>query len=89
LAALSDEALEEWRAHPVSVLVRQALLASLKEQREAASLAYWAGRPWPEQDRLALLRQESLVEDMFEASADDFKAMMDGSDGKHERVSPG
>lgn len=50
--------------------------------------AYWAGNPWPEPDRLALLREEALADDMFDASIDDFKAMMERG-SEYERDNPG
>ena len=86
LDRLSDEALAEWRLHPVSQMVLSCLRAQLQAQRASATAAWWEGRPWPEADRLSVLRLEALVEDMFEASADDFKAAMERmTDGRHER----
>lgn len=76
-SSLSSEDLEAWRVHPVSLEIKAALRASLEHQREAATEAWWAGRAWSEADRLALLRTETLFEDIFEASANDFnRALM-------------
>jgi len=76
LDSLSDAELERWREHPVTRIASQALRASIQMQRDSATASYWAGQPWPEADRKALLRLEAAWEDLFEASADDFKAMM-------------
>ena len=76
LDKLSDEALGEWRAHPVTELIRQSLAMSMALQTSAAEAAYWAGNPWPEPDRIALLRSKAQWEDVFEATAEDFRAMM-------------
>ena len=74
---LSDSKLQEWREHPVTLVLEAALRASVDRQRAAATSAFWAGSPWPEGERLSLLRMQSLVEDLFEASADDVKAAME------------
>lgn len=80
---LTEEALAEWRAHPVTMAVRDSLKWVLDRHREAATEAYWSGEPWPEAERLALLREQALWADLFEASADEFgmmKEMMDGAE---------
>ena len=86
LQALSDRDLDEWRNHPVSVLVRLGVKASIKAQSDMAMQAYWAGQPWPEQDRLALIRAEAHLDDMFESNADDFKQMMEMFNDQPERA---
>ena len=73
---LTQDDLEAWRAAPVGECIRKALQRSLAAQRQAAMEAYMAGRAWSEADRLALIRAEALLEDWWEASADDFKATM-------------
>ena len=79
---LSQDDLEAWRAIPVAECIRAAITRSLQAQQDMAQAAYWAGRPWSEADRLALIRAQALFEDWFEASADDFKAMMEQLDDK-------
>jgi hypothetical protein len=73
---LTDEALAEWRAHPVTEYVRAVLGKSLGFQREQCKAAAWAGTPWPEEKRLSLHRVLTLSEDMFEASAADFVTIL-------------
>ena len=74
---LTDDALEEWRAHPATEAVKAALGRSLSLQVEACKEAAWAGSPWPEADRLALHRAQAIVADIFEANAADFAAIME------------
>jgi hypothetical protein len=74
---LTDEALEEWRAHPVSEAVKDALGRSITLQIAACKEAAWAGTPWSDAERLALHRARTLFDDIFEASADDFGAIME------------
>ena len=76
-AVLSEEALAEWRAHPVSGAIREAFRAYHRRQIDQCKEAAWAGNPWPEADRLALRREIAALEDMFEADAADFVAMME------------
>jgi hypothetical protein len=81
-AQLSQETLEEWREHPVT----RAVLASLKRclAMEEASLthAYWTGGAVRDPQalevrRLAFRHKQDLVEDLSEASAEDFISMME------------
>jgi hypothetical protein len=74
---LTDEALEEWRAHPVSEAVKDALTRSITLQIAACKEAAWAGTPWPDAERLALHRVHTLFGDLFEADAADFAAIME------------
>lgn len=74
---MTPEALEEWRASPVTMEIRNSLRWVLDRKREAATNAYWDGRPWSEAERLALLREQGLWSDLFEASAEDFGMMME------------
>ena len=87
---LSDSELQEWRESPVTMALEAALRGSLDRQRAAAVSAYWAGSPWPEAERLSLLRAQSLVEDLFEASAVEVKAAMERMyDAEPKRDNPG
>lgn len=76
----SEADLEEWRQHPVSLFIKEALRESFRQQVGSAQQAYWAGNPWPEAERLALLRMQALSEDMFESSLDDLMAAMEQHD---------
>lgn len=80
LQDFSQEDLDEWRAATVGHTMRECLSASLRAQHKQALQAYWEGNPWPEAERLALRRAMVLVEDLFEASADDVKQMMEHFD---------
>jgi hypothetical protein len=77
LDALTPEHLAEWREHPVSVLVRECLRIRLEQQREAMTQAFWAGSPPSEEDRKAYLRKFDLWDDIFDADADRFNAVME------------
>ena len=70
---LSQELLAEWRQHPVTKVIRQALEVSLDQQKAALTQLYWAGQAASEADRLSLLRQEVFLEDLFEADAADIR----------------
>lgn len=74
---MTHEALEEWRANPVTMEIRDSLRWVLARKRDAATEAYWQGQPWTEAERLALLREQALFGDLFEASAEDFGMMME------------
>ena len=77
---LSEETLAEWRGSPATARVLAALRAQLDRKREVAQSAYWAGNPWPEAERLALLHSEQWLDDMMTASAADFEAVMESDD---------
>lgn len=63
-------------------LLRACLAAVHRRQRDLLTQAYWAGNPAPDSQRLALLREQALLEDLFESSAEDIKATMQVIDGK-------
>jgi hypothetical protein len=50
---LTDEALEDWRAHPVTEAVLEALDRFLLDQEEQCKAAAWEGHPWPDERRQA------------------------------------
>lgn len=62
--------------------VKAALLNSVEAQKAAVLAAYYAGNPYSEDERLALRRAEEWLDDLFEASALDFAAMMENDDGE-------
>lgn len=80
LSKLSEEALAEWREHPVSRLVAECLKRVLDAQKASAEASYWAGSQWSEPERLAYLRKVELWEDLFEADAEDFRNTMEMMD---------
>lgn len=50
--------------------------------------AYLAGEPWPEVERLALLRLIAWHDDLFTATYEDLRAVI-GEEDEHERDKPG
>jgi hypothetical protein len=74
---LTDDGLAEWRAQPVSELVRTAMGKILAAHKQNCMERAWAGNPWPEDERLGLLRTISMYEDIFEATADRFNEIME------------
>lgn len=88
LQTLSDSDLDEWRNHPVSVLVRSVVEASLNQQEAQCKAAYWAGKPWKEAEREALIRAKSHFNDIFDTPADDYRTMMEFYDDQPERDRP-
>lgn len=82
---LSAEDLEQWRASPVALQVKAALSRSLDIRRKAATEAYWSGKAWPEEQRLAVRLAEEMLDDWFTASADDFNEIMETTDGQPQR----
>jgi hypothetical protein len=74
---IDEDDLAEWRAHPVTSAILAFLDDALTMQKNDATTAYWKGRPWPEDERKALLRHATLVEGLAEASAADFTTMME------------
>ena len=73
---LTQDDLDEWRANPVTEAMKCALRRSLDRTREQMTAAYWAGRAVSEAERLALLREEALWDDLFQSSADDLNEAM-------------
>lgn len=88
LRPLSADELKEWLEHPVAGIVRSLLASTLSQQETAARAAYWAGKPVPEAQRLAIQLAQGLLEDWFEASAEDFNTMMEMMNAEPERDSP-
>ena len=83
-SAPSQEAVEEWREHPVTVALREALQRQHAAQKQALLQAYWQGNLPPESARISLHRMEAFLADFFEADADDLEAVMEQFD-EYER----
>ena len=75
-----QEDLDQWRVNPMTLLVVKGMRAVNLRKHQAASAAYWAGNPWPEADRLAILQAEQWLDEMMTASAADFTAAMETDD---------
>ena len=73
----SHEELDDWHSHPVTECLRDLLAAELRLRQHQAKEAYWAGRPWPKDRRLALREAEALLARLFRARADEWQAMRD------------
>lgn len=73
---MTDEDLAEWRSLPTTEAVRDAIRETLGREERALTEAYWSGHAVPEDRRLAFLRKRELWEDIFEGSAEDFRAAM-------------
>lgn len=54
-------------------------------QKSAALTAYWQDNPWPKADLKSLKRLEAMMEDLFEASLEDFQMMMEYIDDQSQR----
>lgn len=67
---------DEWREHPVTEALKAAIKAMLDRQQAAAEQAYWAGKAWPESERLALVRLAAWHEDFFETTLEEVKQVM-------------
>ena len=80
----SQAELDQWRDSDVGRSVRTVLFTLVDRQKEAMKAAYWAGRPYPEDARLAIGRVEEILEDWFEKPADAFVAVMEPDDGSSE-----
>jgi len=84
LRRFSAQELEEWQGNPVTVALKGLLDRMVKAQTQQCLNNYWAGKPWPEQDRLSLQRLEAWTEDFFEASIEDTNRMKELMD-EYER----
>ena len=75
-----SSSLEEWRGHPVTEVLREAMGKVLTQRKAHLQALFWAGRTDLDPDRKALLTVEQWVEDFFEASADDVQQMMESEE---------
>lgn len=73
-------ALEEWREHPVTEVLREAMRRVVARRKAALLAGYWQGRPASDADRLACLSVEQWCEDFFESDAEDVRAVMESND---------
>jgi hypothetical protein len=74
---MNDEALEEWREHPVTIEIKDALAEYLDWREKSALGAYWHGSPISEEARLAIRGQMDLWGLMFNSNAADFNQWND------------
>ena len=81
--ALSEQ-LEEWREHPATVALREAMDKVTSRQREAVEQAFWAGKG-SDLDRKTMLNVEAWVAAFFDATVDNVKAELDENHEEYER----
>jgi uncharacterized phage-associated protein len=79
---LTDEAVEEWRAHPVTEAVMAALDRYLLDQEEQCKAAAWEGNPWSDVRRLAARLVLSMWWDVKEEPASGINRMLGIEDGE-------
>ena len=84
LMQLSAQQLDDWREHPVTEALQEAMASLIEAQAESIRQSYYRGRAVPEPERLALLRVEEWVTDFFTATLDDMQRTMEQID-EHER----
>lgn len=77
LSSLSPQDWEEWQSNPVTQAVRDALQMMLERQQRQAERDYWAGRQWPEAERLSLVRLSAWHEDFFMSSFEEMKTAIE------------
>ena len=80
-----SEDLEEWKGSHVTETLREAMRKVAARRKAALTEAYLSGNQQPGADRKALLLVEQWVEDFFESTAEDVRAVMEHEDEKPER----
>jgi ribonucleotide monophosphatase NagD (HAD superfamily) len=73
----SQEEWEDWQGSLITQAVQGAVLQLLERQEQSAQQAYWAGKPWPDSSREALVRLRAWHEDFFTASYDEIKTALE------------
>lgn len=77
---MKESELNEWREHPVTREIREALRRLLDQEHEAMTQAYWAGQAATDGRREGFLQKRALWEDIFEGSAAEFAVMTEDDD---------
>jgi hypothetical protein len=81
---LTDEAVEEWRAHPVTEAILSALDRYLLDQEFQCKDAAWEGHPWPDEKRQAVRLVLSMWWDVKDETASGINRMLGIDDGETE-----
>lgn len=81
LGKLSNEDLNEWRASPITEVLREAVERIYSVRKQEILDAYWRGEPKSEAQRLAVLELQKFREDFFEADADDLRSWLEEDEG--------
>jgi hypothetical protein len=71
-----SEQLQEWRDNPVTEILKSAVESEMEFRRQMVCQLYLAGKPVPEEYRVALGLMDGWVSEFFEADANDIKAQM-------------
>lgn len=74
---INPDDLVAWQRGPVGEAMREALLEKHGVMKKAALEAYWGGQPWPEVEVRAVQVLGELIEDIFEPTHEDVKAIME------------
>jgi hypothetical protein len=69
---MTEDALEEWREHPVTIEIMTALGNYLDARESSATAAYWSGTPVTEAERVSIRRQMDLWARIFKDGAQNF-----------------
>lgn len=77
---LTQQQVDEWRRHPVTEALRQALQQEVAQWREILCRHYLAGNPRPEAEREACQWAARTVDDLFQSSADEINAVTESED---------
>ncbi len=72
--------LEEWQEHPATQGLRDWLVKITAMSKEQIGAAYMSGNPVDEGQRIGLLRQEAIIEDLFGSSLGDLMVAFEGFD---------
>jgi hypothetical protein len=70
---VTEDALEEWREHPVTIEIMTALGNYLDARESSAVAAYWGGVPIPEAERVSIRRQMDLWARIFKDGPQDYE----------------
>lgn len=71
---LDDSSLMEWRDHPVTEHLFNLLNKQLNQSKDQVQAAYWAGNPIPADAFNNLQGRAGLLDDLENATAEDFNA---------------
>jgi hypothetical protein len=88
LQNLSEQKLNEWREHPVTILVLETLQMAAEMHKGAICEAFLAGQDNLEDKRLRWQALCQVLEDLTEATAEDIEAWRNAAD-EWKRDQPG
>lgn len=80
LRNLSKEAVEEWKANPVTVALQSLLGWQIQRRKQALLQAYWRGDEASAGQRQGVAMLEEYHADLFDSTAEDVNAIMEMRD---------